>query len=128
MIRLIILVFLCLPIIASAQKKPLDHLVYDGWQSTGERLISNDGRWVVYTITPQEGDAVLMIHDMGAGGKATAVPRGYNAVITEDSRFVVMKIRPPYRETRDARIKKKKPEDFPKDSIAVVRLQTGEIW
>jgi dipeptidyl aminopeptidase/acylaminoacyl peptidase len=127
MIRLIPL-FLFLPLFVFAQKKPLDHTVYDGWQSTGERLISHDGRWVVYTITPQEGDAVLMIHDMTAGGKITSIPRGYNALITEDSRFVVMKIKPPFQESRDARIKKKKPEDFPKDSIAVVRLQTGELW
>lgn len=127
MIRLILIAFF-LPLFVVAQKKPLDHTVYDGWQSTGERLISPDGRWAVYTITPQEGDAVLEIRDMNSGGKTTAVPRGYNALITEDSRFVVMKIKPPFQQTREARIRKKKPEDFPKDSIAVVRLQTGELW
>ena len=31
-----------------AQKKPLDHSVYDGWQSIGERMISNNGKWIVY--------------------------------------------------------------------------------
>src|SRR5687768_14984694 len=128
MIRVIRLLVLFIPFFVSAQKKPLDHTVYDGWQSTGERLISPDGRWVLYTITPQEGDAVLVIHDMAEGGKATTIPRGYNAVITEDSRFAVMKIKPLYHESRDARIKKKRVEDLPKDSIAVVRLQTGEIW
>ena len=45
-----------------AQKKPLDHSVYDGWQSVGEKLISNDGRWVVYTVDPQEGDNELVKH------------------------------------------------------------------
>src|SRR5687767_11574564 len=113
MLRLFLLSFF-LPLFAVAQKKPLDHTVYDGWQSTGERLISPDGRWVVYTITPQEGDAELVIHDMAAGGKTTSVPRGYSALITEDSRFVVMKIKPPFQQTREARIKKRKPEDFPK--------------
>src|SRR5687768_17022536 len=100
MIRLL-LFSLFLPLFAVAQKKPLDHTVYDGWQSTGERLISPDGRWVVYTITPQEGDAMLEIRDMGSGGKTISIPRGYSALITEDSRFVVMKIKPLYRETRD---------------------------
>ena len=44
-----------------AQKKPLDHSVYDSWQSIGQKLISNDGKWVVYTIDPQEGDNELVI-------------------------------------------------------------------
>ena len=43
-----------------AQKKPLDHSVYDGWQSIGERMISNDGRWVVYTINAQEGGSTRL--------------------------------------------------------------------
>jgi dipeptidyl aminopeptidase/acylaminoacyl peptidase len=58
--KLILLLFL-LPLCALAQKKPLDHSVYDGWQSVGEKLISNNGKWIVYTVTPQEGDAVLYV-------------------------------------------------------------------
>src|SRR6188474_2049414 len=98
--------------IVNAQKKPLDHTVYDGWQSIGERMISNDGKWVVYTVTVQEGDNELVIQSSDAKYKKT-IPRGYNAVITEDSRFAIFKIRPFYKETRDARIKKKRPDDMP---------------
>ena len=71
-----------------AQKKPLDHSVYDSWQHIGERMISNDGKWVVYTIDLQQGDNELVIQSSDASYKMT-VPRGYNATITEDSRFVV---------------------------------------
>src|SRR4249920_1287322 len=80
-----------------AQKKPLDHSVYDGWQSIGQKLISNDGKWVVYTIDPQEGDNELVIQSTDAAYKKT-VPRGYDAVITEDSRYVIFRIRPFFRE------------------------------
>src|ERR1700752_3181175 len=52
-----------------AQKKPLDHSVYDGWQSIGERMISNDGKWVVYTINVQEGDNELVIQPTAADAK-----------------------------------------------------------
>ena len=76
-------------------------------------MISNDGKWVVYTINPQEGDNELVIQSSDAEYKKT-IARGYNAVITEDSRFVVFKIRPFYKETREARIKKKKPDEMPK--------------
>jgi hypothetical protein len=32
-----------------AQKKPLDHSVYDAWQSLGEKSMSNNGKIVAYT-------------------------------------------------------------------------------
>ena len=110
-----------------AQKKPLDHTVYDSWQSIGERMISNDGKWVVYTINVQEGDNELVIQSSDAKYKKT-VPRGYNAVISQDSRFAIFKIKPFYKETREARIKKKKPDDMPKDSFAVVELGKDSVY
>jgi len=109
------------------QKKPLDHTVYDNWQSIGERMISNDGKWVVYTINVQEGDNELVIQSSDAKYKKT-VPRGYNAVISEDSRFAIFKIKPFYKDTREARIKKKKPDDMPKDSFAVVELGKDSVY
>src|SRR6185436_16086758 len=110
-----------------AQKKPLDHSVYDSWQSIGERMISNDGKWVVYTINVQEGDNELVIQTSDAKYKKT-IPRGYNAVISEDNRFVVFKIKPFYKDTRDAKIKKKKTPDMPKDSLPIVELGKEAIW
>jgi len=110
-----------------AQKKPLDHSVYDGWQHIGERLISNDGNWVVYTIDPQEGDNELVIQSADAQYKKT-VPRGYTALITEDSRYVVFKIKPLFKDTREARIRKKKPDDMPKDSIGIIELGKETVW
>src|SRR5258706_9811281 len=84
-----------------AQKKPLDHSVYNSWQSIGERMISNDGRWVVYTIDVQEGDNKLVIQSSDAKYKKE-VPRGYSALITEDSRFVIFRIKPFFSDTREA--------------------------
>src|SRR5215208_6840518 len=82
--KYLIFIFFCLPIGLYAQKKPLDHSVYDGWQSIGERAISNNGKFVVYTVTPQEGDGMLVI------------------------------------QATDNSIKKKRPDDMPKDSLAIV--------
>src|SRR5687767_11577048 len=110
-----------------AQKKPLDHSVYDGWQSIGERMISNDGKWVVYTINVQEGDNELVIQSSDAKYKKS-VARGYNVVISDDSRFAIFRIKPAYKETREARIKKKRPDDMPKDSFAVVELGKDSIY
>ena len=110
-----------------AQKKPLDHNVYDSWQSIGERMISNDGKWVVYTINVQEGDNELVVQSSDTKYKMT-IPRGYNAVISEDSRFAIFKIKPSYKDIREARIKKKKPDDMPKDSFAVIELGKDSVY
>jgi dipeptidyl aminopeptidase/acylaminoacyl peptidase len=110
----------------SAQKKPLDHTVYDSWQSIGEKMISDDGKIVVYTITPQEGDALLVIQQTN-GKKIMEIARGYNAKISPDGQFVVFKIKPSFQQTRDARIKKKKPDEMPKDSLAIVTVADASI-
>ena len=110
-----------------SQKKPLDHTVYDSWQHIGEKLVSNDGQWLVYTIDPQQGDNELQVRP-SSGGAVLIIPRGYNAMITDDSRFLVFKIKAPFKETREARIKKKKPEDMPKDSLGILELGKGNFW
>ncbi len=111
---------------ASAQnKQPLDHTVYDDWQSIGERKISNDGKWIAFVINVQEGDAVLQIQSTD-GSYTKKIDRGYNIYISEDSRFLICRIKPTYAQTRDAKIKKKK--DLPKDSLAIVELGKDSIY
>ncbi len=112
--------------ILHAQKKPLDHSVYDSWQSIGERMISNDGKWVVYTICPQEGDTTLVIQQSDNKYKKE-MERGFGAIITEDNRYVIFKIRPYQKDLREARIKNKKTDEFPKDSMGIVELGKDEV-
>lgn len=111
---------------AFAQKKPLDHSVYDGWQSIGKRSVSNDGQWIVYNISVQEGDEDLVIQS-AAGDQKLVIPRGAGAQITNDNRFVIAQIKPFFAETRQAKIKKKKADEMPKDSLAIVNLQTLQV-
>ena len=123
----VLLLSLLLPAWAFAQKKPLDHSVYDSWQSIGEKTVSNDGNWVVYTVVPQEGDGNLYVRSVANPAAVQQVPRGYGAVITEDSRHLVFRIKAPFADTREARIRKKKPEDLPKDSIGIITLGSPQI-
>jgi dipeptidyl aminopeptidase/acylaminoacyl peptidase len=113
--------FICTCLAASAQppvKKTIDHSVYDRWQTTSERMISNDGRFVVYAVNPQEGDGQLVIQSAD-GTIKKVIDRGYNATITFDSRFIIFRIKPFFKDTRDAKIKKKKPDEMPKDTLAI---------
>ena len=118
---LFVLSFLCFSLLGWSQKKPLDHTVYDGWQSVGERKINNNGTWIAYTVDPQEGDGQLVLQKTDATF-STTIPRGYSISFSEDSRFLVCKIKPFFADTRNAKIKKKRPDEFPKDSLAIFDL------
>jgi dipeptidyl aminopeptidase/acylaminoacyl peptidase len=112
--------------VRAQHKKPLDPSVYDGWQSIGERLFSPDGKWLVYTVVAQEGDGRLVVRST-SGSYAKEIPRGAEAAITADSRFVVFDIKPFFKDTREAKIKKKKPEQMPKDSLGWIELGTDQL-
>ncbi len=109
-----------------SQKKPLDHSVYDAWQSVGERIISVNGNFVAYTINPQEGDAILVLQQTD-GKKLLEIARGYNIKITEDERFLIFKIKPSFAQTRDARIKKRKPDEMPKDTLGILEITSQKL-
>ncbi len=123
----IISLFLIISLHGYAQtKKPLDHSVYDTWKSLGERMISNDGNYIVYAINEQEGDGDLFIRNIRTGYQKI-IQRGYAAVITEDSRYVICKIKPVYQENRQAKIKKKKADEMVKDTLAFLQLGADSI-
>lgn len=124
--KLLFAFILILSATAAAQKKPLDHSVYDKWQSVGERTISNNGKYVVYAVNPQEGDGTLVIQATGNSYKRE-IARGYNAAISEDNQYVVCRVRPLFKDTREARIKKKRPDEMPKDTLVIVNLSTDSV-
>lgn len=109
-----------------AQKKPLDHNVYDNWQSIKFAKISDDAQFVSYNVTPQEGDALFTINT--AGGEAICkVPRGENGVFTNNAQYAIVIIKPPFAAVRQAKIKKMKVDEMPKDSLAIISLTTKNI-
>lgn len=110
----------------TASKKPLDHSVYDGWQSVTNQNITNDGKWVIYVVKPQQGDASMVISSAKNTNKIT-VPRADTARFTNDSKYAVFLIRPFYAATRMARIKKKKPDEMPKDTLGFMVLGNAAI-
>ena len=111
---------------AQAQKPALDHSVYDSWHSLTRPVIPLNGEWVVYTVSPQQGDAVLYLRKYD-GSVSYACPRAYDHKISADGTKAVYKIRPLYEQTRKAKIAKKKPDQMPHDSLAVIDLATGDV-
>lgn len=111
---------------ANAQKKPLDHTVYDEWQSIGYKELSNNGAWVAYQVKTQESDHTLSLFGLD-NQKQLSFHRGEPAVFTADSQFAVFKIRPFYTDLKQVKIKKKKEHEIAKDSLGIVNLTTQAV-
>jgi dipeptidyl aminopeptidase/acylaminoacyl peptidase len=109
-----------------AAKKPLTHDVYDSWKNVDGEKISDNGKYVLFNVNPQEGDGELLIRDM-VTNKLTSYPRGTKASFTNDSRYAVFNIKPEYQKVRQLKLKKKKGDDLPKDSLAIVLLENMNV-
>ena len=117
--RILLLSLLALPLVAWAQKRPLDHSVYDSWESVASPYISPNGNVIGYAVNPQEGDGRLVLR---AFGNELTVPRGYRLSVTPDERYALCLVRPLFQQTRQAKIKKKKDLDMPQDTLLIIRL------
>jgi dipeptidyl aminopeptidase/acylaminoacyl peptidase len=126
----IALLLLAVPLATAAQgqaaKRPLTHDDYDSWKSIRGQRISNDGRWVVYQIAPQEGDGELVVRAV-RGATEYRQPRGQGALFTSDSRFVIFLVAPPDDSVKAAQKAKKKAPDQPKSALAIMDLRDGSL-
>lgn len=127
--KMLLLCGLLLSVAGYAQKKQLDHDVYNGWKHVAASKISTKGNYVAFQIVPQEGDGVLTLRRT-KNGKELHIDRGYNLSLLPNEEYAVCLIKPFFADTRQAKIDKKKDEDMPKDTLAIIRLndfQTTKI-
>ena len=117
---------LCLLVpFAFAQKKPLDHTVYDSWKSVRQPSLSHDGKWLLAVIAPQEGDSKVEVKSL-VTNKVYTFDRGSTVQFSNDSRYVVATIVPPLAETKKATRDKVAAADMPKNSLLILNLATGD--
>src|SRR6185503_20197930 len=121
-VAIVLTVALAFPVSLYAQKKVLTQADWDKWKSINSPALSNDGKWAAYTLIPQVGDGELVIRST-TGNTEYRVPRGYlsrpnnipgglrgpaggtgeeaptgptapPALISADSRFVIVSVEP----------------------------------
>ncbi|MDR6781666.1 dipeptidyl aminopeptidase/acylaminoacyl peptidase [Pedobacter africanus] len=109
-----------------AQKKPLNHNVYDSWEAVGAKQLSNNGLWAAYSILKQEGDGALHLQNLVTNAKIN-IARGTNLQFSSDSKYAALVVKPLFKDTRESRIKKKKPDDMTKDSLFIVDLANSAV-
>lgn len=118
---------------ASAQKKAMDHDVYDSWQSVSDILKSEDGHVLVWNVNPQEGDGTLYVRNMTPQRKGRpscreiSIPRGSQASLDPKGKWLYLRIKSQFAKTRQEKIAKKKSENMTKDTLAVVDLTTMTV-
>ncbi|HFB99536.1 MAG TPA: S9 family peptidase, partial [Phaeodactylibacter sp.] len=112
--------------IGQQPKKVMDEKVYAIWNTIQKPVISNDGNWVVYQLTPGEGDTHLKIFNT-KNKKEHSFERGLNAKITDDSHFVVFQIKPPVDTIKAMKRRKVKKKNLPKDSLGIYDLERNVL-
>lgn len=110
---------------AYGQKKTLDHSVYDSWQNIGARKISNDGKWIAYSVDVQEGNSNLFLYSV-KNKVSKQFARAAKVDFTNDSRFAVFQIRPLYKDIKAVKDKKLKKNKLTKDSLAIVDFSSDK--
>jgi len=132
--------------LAQTAKRPLNHHDYDGWKSIAGQQLSADGKFLAYSVFPQEGDGEVVIRNLVTGKdqhetvgarpvvETAAVPeegpppppRGVTMAFSADSRTLVFSTFPAKADTDKAKKEKKTPGQMPKDGMVIVDLATGK--
>lgn len=109
------------------QKRSLTHADYDGWESLSSEKITKNGQYVGYQISPQDGDSRLEIFPYQSPSTKTLILRGSGFSFTADDAFAVGKIAPQKDSVKVMKLKKKKEDDMPKDSLFILQLSSGKL-
>ncbi len=110
----------------TAQKKPIDHTVYDSWQSLKNSKLSNDGKWASFEVDVQEGDSQLYLYPLDSSA-ALSFARAEQLEFTNDSKFGIFKVKPFYKDIKAVKDKKLKKDSLAKDSLIIVDLTNRKI-
>jgi dipeptidyl aminopeptidase/acylaminoacyl peptidase len=121
-----VLVFVSQNLLAQ-QKRSLMHADYDGWESLSSEKITKNGQYVGYQISPQDGDSRLEIFPYKSPANKILIPRGTGFSFTADDAFAVGKIAPQKDSVKVMKLKKKKADDMPKDSLFILQLSSGKL-
>ncbi len=111
---------------AQSEKRPLDTDAYDIWNSIGEKALSDDGQWVLYTQGPEDGDTALHVRHLQSD-RAYLVPQAKAAAFEDNARHVVFMIKPQKAAVRQAKLAEKKKDELPRDALGILDLDSGNI-
>jgi acetyl esterase/lipase len=126
-------------------QRPLRHGDYDSWNTIASPKVSDNGRFLIYGLFPQEGDGLVVIRDLNTeaeirqpagvrpappppdfsgGEESTRQARGVTAEFTADGLFAIFQTFP----TKEESEKAGKGSEKLAGDLVVVNLATGQLW
>src|SRR5262249_40140653 len=135
----------------ATEKRPLTHQDYDGWRSIQGQAISRDGKFIAYSLIPQDGDGEIVVRNLATGAEwrygrgwrqPTPAPDSESSVgqaameqagrlsrifFTADSRFAAFTIEPNKGDVLKARKEKKSQDAAPKNALGIMDLSNGQV-
>ncbi len=117
-ILLVVFAFYSIVPLYGQTKKPITIEDYAQWKTLSQQKISNDGKWLVYVLKPNEGNGKLIIQSLENKTKFIKI-RGSRPVFSEDSKWVAYTILP-----EDSLSEKEKKNT--KNGMGLLNLYTGE--
>src|SRR5580658_6296698 len=144
------LAFACLTLtlsisLAQTAKRPINHHDYDSWRVIAGQRLTNDGKFLAYSLFPEAGDGEVVIRNL-VTGQETRVPagarpvapaaateeeegppvaRGVTLEFSADSKTLVFSTFPSKAETNQAKKDKKTADQMPKDGMVIVDLASA---
>ena len=110
----------------AAEKKPLDHSVYDEWNYLRGHEISPDGRWALYRVVPGDGDATVVVTST-SGEIVGEFERGGRAEFSDDSAYAAVLVRPDEETVKRQREEGVAEAARDKASLHLLDLESGEV-
>jgi dipeptidyl aminopeptidase/acylaminoacyl peptidase len=141
----LILVLALAGIAQTPAKRPLHHRDYDPWRAIQGQVLSHDGKFLAYSLFPEEGDGEIVVRNLATGKEARenagAVPpapdtqnfeapaeaaggggRGARLAFTADGKFMISTAFAKKADTDQAKKDKKKADEMPKASLLIFDL------
>ncbi len=109
----------------NAQNLKMDPNVFDIWTTIKSQSISDNGEWVTYCLTKEDGDAVLYLKNTSSI-QEFSFPRGVSPVFSNDSNFLIFKIKPSVDSLDNMKRNKIPTDKIPKDTLAIFDIAKKE--
>jgi dipeptidyl aminopeptidase/acylaminoacyl peptidase len=139
---LILLGFALVGIAQTPAKRPMHHRDYDPWKAISGQVLSRDGKFLAYSLFPEEGDGQIVVRNLATGKEARenagALPpapdtqnfeapaegaggggRGARLGFTADGKFLISTAFAKKADTDQAKKDKKLPSEMPKASLLI---------
>lgn len=109
---------------SQAQKKPLDHSVYDTWENIGRSVISPSGKIIFFEVNRQDSDNYAVLNK--ENDLNLKINRSARGLIFDNEKYFISLVKPLHEEVKQEKRKPKKERKELKDELLVYHLETED--